>query len=110
MKFLSHKRSILIVLAAATVLGLFAWRGFFTGSKPSGKQEPAVALILDWYKYALEAERYSEGYRPPVAARVYAYLGLAAWEAARPVIGGGFQSLASRYEGLKLPQPEPTAH
>ncbi len=88
-------------------MGLLAWQGVFKGGKLIGKQAPSVELILDWHKYSLDAERFSEGYRPPVTARIYAYTGLAAWEAAMPVMGGGFQSLAPRYPGLKLPKAEP---
>ncbi len=98
---------MLAALGIASLIGLLVWRGFVNRSNHSGNQVPAVALMLDWHKYALEAERYSEGYRPPVAARVYAYMGLAAWEAAQPVMGGGYQSLASRYPDMKLPKPEP---
>jgi hypothetical protein len=110
MNILSNNKNIYIFLIATSLLSLLAWKGLFSGGKLSMKQESVLALILDWHKYGLEAERYSEGYRPPVAARVYAYLGLAAWEAARPVIGGGFQSIAPRYEGLKLPQADSSAH
>jgi hypothetical protein len=107
MNILSHKKTILIALGIASLLSLLVWRGFLNRGYHSLNQAPAVALILEWYKYALDAERYSEGYRPPVAARVYAYMGLAAWEAAQPLMGGGYLSLASKYPGMKLPKPEP---
>ncbi|MCC6724324.1 MAG: vanadium-dependent haloperoxidase [Saprospiraceae bacterium] len=109
MHILSNKKSIIAISIAGALLAILAWRGVFSVKNIAKKQEPAVALMLDWYKYALVAERFSEGYRPPVVARVYAYMGLAGWEAARPVIGGGFQSLAPRYPELKLPLPEPAA-
>jgi hypothetical protein len=110
MNILSHKKTVIVALGVAALLGLIAWLGFFKGGNHSGKQSPAVTLILEWHRHALDAERYSEGYRPPVAARVYAYIGLAAWEAAQPVMGSGLQSLASRYPALKLPKPAPDIH
>ncbi len=97
----------ILVLVAFLVLALFAWRGFFSGNKLLGQPDPAVALMLDWHEHALHAERFTEGYRPPVAARVYAYSGIAAWEAARSVLGNEFLSLAPSYEGMKVPIPEP---
>lgn len=40
-------------------------------------------VISDWYALMLEADRYTEGFRSPVAARYYAYCGIAGWETAR---------------------------
>ncbi len=71
--------------------------------------DPATAVILDWNKFALLADRHTEGFRAPVAARAYAYIGLAAWEAALPTLPTGSKSLAGQFSGLKLPNPEPGA-
>ncbi len=95
-----------MLATTGALIAVLAWRCIFPEQKLSFKPEPAVALMLDWYEFALHAERFTEGYRPPVAARVYAYSGVAAWEAAVPTLGHNLQSLASRYEGLKLPVPE----
>jgi signal transduction histidine kinase len=43
----------------------------------SGKKESQI--ITAWYKQLLELNRYTEGYRPPVSARTFAYIGLGAW-------------------------------
>lgn len=105
--FLNNKVAILLAGLAAFALSLLTWQSFFSDKKTLRQPVPAVVLMLDWHDFALKAERYSEGYRPPVAARVYAYSGLAAWEAALPALDGKWLSLASKYPDLKPPKPEP---
>jgi PAP2 superfamily len=105
--FYNRKAIILLLVTSIVGLGLFAaWRSVFLGKNLPGKLEPSVTLILDWHEHIMKAERYSEGYRPPIAARVYAYTGLAAWEAALPALDGNWISLAPKYPELKLPTTE----
>lgn len=44
----------------------------------------ATAVVLQWHGLLLELERYTPGYRPPVSARTWSYVELAAWQAALP--------------------------
>lgn len=46
----------------------------------------AARLMLDWNKILLEMERHTPGYRPPVSARMFAYVEMAAYEAALPAM------------------------
>ncbi len=64
----------------------------------------AVQIALEWNQLMLDAEVYTEGYRGPVAARAYGYVGLAAYEAALPGLPRDFQSMSHMYPLLKLPQ------
>ena len=64
----------------------------------------ANAIALEWYHYALQAEQETEGYRGPIAARTYAYAGLAAYEAALPALTEDYLSTAHHFPDLKLPQ------
>lgn len=41
-------------------------------------------LIREWSNHALDCERYTSGFKAPVAARAHAYISISAWEAARP--------------------------
>ncbi len=103
-----NKTILVLAVLVAFVLALLAWRGFFSGKKPLGRLDPAVAIILDWHEHALKAEKECEGYREPIAARIYAYSGLAAWEAARPMLGDqAGQSFTSHFEGLRIPETPP---
>ena len=68
-----------------------------------GEKKDALSVILDWNKHILAAEVNTEGYRGPVAARAYGYVGLAGYEAGLPGLEGDFISMASRYPGLTLP-------
>lgn len=56
----------------------------------------------DWYKLLLEIDRYSPGYRPPAASRAFAYIGLAAYEAAVPGMPE-HNSLETSFPGLSIP-------
>jgi membrane-associated phospholipid phosphatase len=69
-----------------------------------------VDLALDWNKFILRAEMHTEGFRGPVASRTYGYVGLAAYEAALPGLSGDYQSFASRFPGLEIPDPPPSTH
>jgi len=77
----------------------------FTGCLYTSSVEPmeSVEIALDWNRFMLDAELSTEGYRGPVAARAYGYVGLVAYEAANPGLVRDFQSLASQYPGIKLP-------
>lgn len=44
----------------------------------------AIAVIHGWQNCFLDLNRSTEGYRPPVSARFWAYSGITAWECARP--------------------------
>lgn len=82
---------------------------YLLGCFSQGRQEPdtEIKLVLDWNAFMLYAETNTEGYRGPVAARAYGYIGLAAYEAARTGLKGEFVSFAERYPGLTLPMPPP---
>ncbi len=70
-------------------------------------QDPETALVLDWYQFALRSDRFTEGFQAPVAARAYAYIGLAAYEAGQPFLKGGYHSLSNSFPGLALPASNP---
>ena len=57
---------------------------------------------LKWNELFLEIDRYAPGYRPPAAARMLAYTGLAVYESAVPGMPE-YQSLAALYPGLTIP-------
>lgn len=87
-------------------LALVAW---FIGcvQEKQSKSGDAVSLAIDWNHHILDAEVNTEGYRGPVAARAYGYIGLAAFEAARPGFAGKFKSVADMYPGIILPATPP---
>ena len=61
-------------------------------------------VLRTWYKVSLELTRHTATYSPPVASRTFAYLGVAAFEAAAGG-GGGLHSLAGQLKGL-APAPQ----
>ncbi len=62
-----------------------------------------ASVALQWNQLFLEIDRYSPGYRPPAAARMLAYTGLAAYEAAVPGMPE-YNSLEHEFPGLQLPK------
>lgn len=61
-----------------------------------------ASIPLQWNQLFLEIDRYSPGYRPPAAARMLAYTGLAAYEAGVPGMPE-YNSLEFEFPGLNLP-------
>lgn len=59
-------------------------------------------VVIKWNELLLEVERFTPGYLPPVSARAFAYIGLAAYETAVPGMPE-YRSLASNYAGLSIP-------
>ncbi len=73
-------------------------------SARNAQEEDAVSLALEWNKMVLRAEQHTEGYRGPIAARAYGYLGLAAYETSLPGLAGEFESFSKRFSGLHIPE------
>lgn len=65
-----------------------------------------ASVPLEWYQLFTEIDRYSPGYRPPAAARMLAYTGLAGYEAGVPGMPE-YNSLKYEFPGLSLPAPDP---
>lgn len=78
---------------------------------PLERELPSLAsgygsdIVLRWNSLLLDVERYSRGYRPPVSARAFAYISLAAYEAAVPGMPE-HRSMSGALTGLQLPQVE----
>jgi hypothetical protein len=67
------------------------------------KPPSELAIISDWYAFALVADRYTEGFRAPVAARAYAYTSIAAWQATHQLMAAPRKSLTEQWPELKTP-------
>jgi membrane-associated phospholipid phosphatase len=61
-----------------------------------------------WNEAFLEIDRFAPGYRPPAAARMLAYTGLAAYEAIVPGMPG-YRTLQANFSGLNIPAIDHTA-
>lgn len=68
----------------------------------------ATRLLLDWNKLLLELERHTPGYRPPVSARMFAYVEMAAYEASLPALYSHFslEKYCPEYEAPPSPAGE----
>lgn len=64
----------------------------------------ATGVVQEWHRLLLDLERHTPGYRPPVSARMWSYVELAAWQAALPGIPEAVP-LGKFVEGL----PDPPA-
>ncbi len=64
-------------------------------------------IMIDWWKVIYKHVAYQR-VKPPVASRIYAYIGVAAYEAALPGMEG-YNSFEGQLSDLKdLPRPDPT--
>ena len=79
----------------------------FLSCNPAEKAEPAAygmatEVALSWNQLALDLERHTLGYRPPVSARMFAYAEMAAYEAALPALHD-YISLETLVDGYEKP-------
>jgi hypothetical protein len=88
-------RQLLLFVNMAWRPGLFVAGGvvllLWPSCAPEKNEEPAdhrlaTEVTLDWNHLMLDLERHTPGYRPPVSARAFAYVGMAAYEAALPAL------------------------
>ena len=59
--------------------------------KPGNESSAYLAakqVAFDWNRLLLELERHTPGYRPPVSARMFAYVEMTGYEAALPAMLG----------------------
>src|SRR6187397_973703 len=93
----------LLLLSALTMI-------FITACQQEDNVSPDALLtasydnevVMKWNNLLLEIDRYTPGYLPPVSARSYAYIGLAAYETALPGMPD-YKSFGKYYDGLELP-------
>jgi hypothetical protein len=80
-----------------------------TPALPAQAATNPADTLLTWYRLVLELVRHTATYSPPVAARAFGYIGVAAYEAAAS--GAATQSLAGQVAGLTtLPAREAGAY
>ncbi len=99
-KISSTARISLWAISLGILFSFFACR---PGSSDPTADVETKHLIDQWYQQYLSFNRVTDGYRPPVSARTFGFIGWAAWEAA-VIHQNNAVSLADRYPGLTLPQ------
>lgn len=62
-------------------------------------------VLFQWNELLLDIDRHAPGYRPPAASRAFAYIGLAAYEAAVPGMPDN-NSFETFFLGLNLPEAD----
>lgn len=75
-------RPILVFVVMMLLCGVFQCRE--AGAGESEEKRMAREIIQEWNRMALELERFTPGYRPPITSRMFAYLGMVAYEASLP--------------------------
>ncbi|MCC7147746.1 MAG: vanadium-dependent haloperoxidase [Saprospiraceae bacterium] len=63
-------------------------------------------VAIEWNSILNELDRYTEGYKSPIAARAMAFVNLAAYEAMIPGMAGKYISLAKDNFRVSIPAPE----
>jgi membrane-associated phospholipid phosphatase len=75
-------RTTQVIAVMLLLCGVFQCREKSNGD--SEEHQMARELVQEWNRMALELERYTPGYRPPITSRMFAYLGMAAYESSLP--------------------------
>jgi membrane-associated phospholipid phosphatase len=105
MRSKKHSFNAIWVLA----LVLFGALGFQNCQQEQVEESPeyrlATDLAIEWNYFALELERNTMGFRPPVGARMFAHVEMAAYEASLPALQG-YKSLETFLQGY-IPPPAP---
>lgn len=70
----------------------------------TAERQMATEMTLAWNGLMLELERHTTGFRPPVSARTFAYIQMAAYEASLPNLEG-YASLEHFLPGYSTAQP-----
>lgn len=65
----------------------------------------SYVLAKAWNEVQLDVERFTKGYRPPIAARTLGYTGLAAYEAIVNGMSSEYNSFDGYFKGLDIPEP-----
>ncbi len=79
---------LLLFLTLGSWIGLSIKNNYYTVDTEN-------QLITEWYELFLEAERFSEGFRAPVASYIMGYIGMAAYETAVSSSSGSYRSLTT---------------
>lgn len=69
----------------------------------SAEYRRATEISLAWNQLSLELERHTMGYRPPVSARMFGYIEMAAYEASLPGLQD-YRSLEAYVQGYTKPE------
>jgi hypothetical protein len=94
------------------IILLMAVGFYFFRNKKTTQQvalESAYTVTLEWNKLILDLERHTAGYRPPVSARMFAYVGICAYEVAAPMFPNPSTLLPTSYIRLAPKEPYNTA-
>lgn len=101
-------KSFQLILGLMLAVLLFGTIGCKKDSidQPSLAADYSADVPVAWNSLIEIIDRYSPGYRPPAASRMFGYIGLAAYEAAVPGMPDN-KSLGNHFSGLFLPVADP---
>lgn len=95
--------------AAMLLAALFVFQNCtFDGKREPAEHQEATEIALAWNRLMLSLERHTPGYRPPVSARAFAYIEMAAYEAVLPSLPG-YVSLENFLPGYVRPNTDVAA-
>jgi signal transduction histidine kinase len=88
------------------IIATLVWSGCTPTSEESLESQNAVRVVQEWNKLLLDLDQNTEGYRPPVSARMFAYMGIAAWETGLPLYKNAV-SMTKEFGGFAPPAWDP---
>lgn len=93
---MSRKFYFIIILFTSFIVACSVRQNNISTNRQSQK------IIISWNEILLNLVQTTEGYRPPVSARMYAYMGFALWEVSRPILNSDFdlKKLCPEYQSI----------
>ncbi len=99
----SLKKAVRSLISFIALLGILTLQDCnYVELKESPEYCNATQITLAWNHLALDLERHTLGYRPPVSARMFAYVEMAAYEASLPGLRD-YHSLETIVTGYEKP-------
>lgn len=106
-KNFTHPRSFTLALLTLLAVAFSCQRDDNTLDIADHPSDYSYEMPQAWNNTITNVERYTTGYRPPIAARSMGYINLAAYESVQPGMEELYNSFDGYFPGLDVPEIEP---
>lgn len=105
-KIFTSTRIVPLAIMALLAIGFGCQKDEDTVVLESRPSDYSYEIPQSWNNVMVSVERYTAGYRPPIAARSLGYINLAAFESVQPGMDDVYNSFDGYYPGLDIPEIE----
>ena len=105
-RIFTNTRIVAMAFATLLLIGFGCQKDEETLVLESRPSDYSYEIPQTWNNTIVNVERYTAGYRPPIAARTLGYINLAAFESVQPGMDDVYNSFDGYYPGLDIPEVE----